>query len=109
MIFKQPGNIFLNFDTKSFILVSESPADESEEETESAASMRMKEYRQKVLERRLERKRRRLESITLAERSLPPGNHRDCSLGERRKSSQRLHQRRQLRKRVALQRRTPKL
>ena len=60
MIFKQPNMILLDFDTKSFILVSESPADESEEETESTASMRMKEYRQKVLERK-EREKKKAE------------------------------------------------
>ena len=37
---------------KLLILVSESPAEESEEEMESTASLRMKEYRQKVLERK---------------------------------------------------------
>ena len=69
MIFKQPNMVFLDFDIKSFILVSESPADESEEEMESAASMRMKEYRQKVLEKK-EREKKKADE---AEKRKPGG------------------------------------
>ena len=50
--------LILDFDNKSFVLVSESPAEESEEEMESAASLRMKEYRQKVLERKEKEKKK---------------------------------------------------
>ena len=58
MIFKQPIMLVSDFDIKSLILVSDSPAEESEEETESAASLRMKEYRQKVLERKEKEKKK---------------------------------------------------